>query len=111
MKDYTITELISAITKSFASYDSQGTQHWTWEVAAQDLIYQIGSLHKVILQLSNHRWSDGKTNEQLEVAFRNELADIMAEVLYIAKERSIDMNKAMEEMFADDLKKVTERTN
>jgi len=110
MKDYTITELTQAVKNSFAKYDKQGTDHWTWEVAAKDLAYQIGSLNKVMLQLSNHRWADGKDEKALEVDFRNELADILAEVLYIANERGIDMNVAMDEMVADDQKKVSERT-
>lgn len=110
MKDYTISELTNAVKKSFAKYDNQGTDHWTWEVAAKDLAYQIGSLNKVMLQLSNHRWADGKDTETLEADFRNELADIFAEVLYIAGERGINMNVAMEEMYDDDQRKVSERT-
>lgn len=110
MKDYTISELTKAVKASFAKYDNQGTDHWTWEIAAKDLAYQIGSLNKVMLQLSNHRWADGKSTEVLEADFRNELADILAEVLYIAGERNIDMNTAMEEMYDDDQRKVSERT-
>lgn len=110
MKDYTITQLTKAVQASFAKYDKQGTTHWTWEVAAKDLSYQIGSLHKVMLQLSGDRWADGKDKDALEADFRNELADILAEVLYIAAERGIDINQAMNEMVADDHKKVTERT-
>lgn len=63
MKDYTITELTKAVKDSFGSYDKQGTRHWTWEVCAQDLSYQIGSLHKVMLQLSGDRWADKKDTE------------------------------------------------
>jgi hypothetical protein len=111
MKDHTITELTKTVKASFAKYDKQGTDHWTWEVAAKDLAYQIGSLNKVMLQLSRHRWADGKDTETLEADFRNELADILAEVLYIAGERNIDMNIAMDEMYADDQRKVDERTN
>ena len=110
MKDYTISELAAAVKASFAKYDKQGTKHWTWEVAAQDLAYQIGSLQKVMLQLSGDRWADGKDKDALEADFRDELADIMAEVLYIATERGIDMNRAMDEMVASDTKKVSERT-
>jgi hypothetical protein len=55
MKDYTIGELSHAVKSSLATYDTQGTTHWTWEVAAQDLGYQIGSLQKVILQIKNYR--------------------------------------------------------
>jgi hypothetical protein len=110
-QDYTLAELTAAVKTSFATYDKQGTAHWTWEVAAQDLAYQIGSLNKVILQLSGHRWADKKDTEALEADFRNELADILAEVLYIAAERGIDMNRAMDEMVADDHRKVSERTS
>jgi hypothetical protein len=110
MKDYTITQLTQAVKNSFATYDMQGTKHWTWEVAAQDLAYQIGSLQKVMLQLSEYRWADNKDKDALEADFRDELADILAEVLYIASERGIDMNRAMDEMVASDQKKVSGRT-
>jgi len=109
MKDYTITELTKLVKQSFGQYDKQGTRHWTWETAAKDLTYQIGSLTKVMLQLSGERWADGKNNEELEWQFRNELADILAEVLYVAGERNINMNQAMDEMVGDDKKKVKER--
>jgi hypothetical protein len=110
MKDYNITELTKLVKESFAKYDQQGTRHWTWEVAAKDLAYQIGSLNKVMLQLSGDRWADGKDKDALEADFRDELADILAEVLYIASERGIDMNQAMNEMVESDQRKVSERT-
>lgn len=110
MQDYTITQLTKIVKDSFAQYDKQGTKHWTWQVAAQDLSYQIGSLNKVMLQLSGDRWADGKDKAALEADFRDELADILAEVLYIAAERGIDMNQAMGEMVKSDTKKVEERT-
>jgi len=62
------------------------------------------------LQLEGYRWADGKDKETLEADFRNELADILAEVLYVAAERGIDMNRAMDEMVDDDQRKVSERT-
>lgn len=110
MKDYTLTELTQLVKTSFAQYDKQGTRHWTWDAAAKDLTYQIGSLAKVMLQLSGDRWAEGKNTTELEWQFQNELADILAEVLYIAGERGIDMNQAMDEMVKDDHKKVSERT-
>jgi len=110
MKDYTVTELTQLVKTSFAKYDKQGTRHWTWEAAAKDLAYQIGSLNKVMLQLSGDRWADGKDKDALEADFRDELADILAEVLYIAGERGIDMNQAMDEMVESDQRKVSERT-
>jgi hypothetical protein len=110
MKDYTLSQLTQIVKDSFAQYDKQGTKHWTWEVAAKDLAYQIGSLNKVILQLSGDRWADRKDKDTLEAEFRDELADILAEVLYIASERGIDMNQAMGEMVQSDNRKVEERT-
>jgi hypothetical protein len=110
MQDYTLTQLTKIVRDSFAQYDQQGTRHWTWQVAAQDLSYQVGSLHKVMLQLSGDRWAGGKDKTALEAEFRDELADIMAEVLYIASERNIDMNQAMSEMVQSDTKKVEGRT-
>ena len=110
MNDYTLSQLTQIVKDSFAQYDKQGTKHWTWEVAAQDLSYQIGSLNKVMLQLSGDRWADGKDKAALEADFRDELADILAEVLYIASQRDIDMNQAMSEMVKSDTEKVEERT-
>jgi NTP pyrophosphatase (non-canonical NTP hydrolase) len=110
MQDYTLSQLTKVVKDSFAQYDQQGTKYWTWEAAAKDLTYQIGSLSKVMLQLSGDRWAEGKDTTALEAEFRDELADILAEVLYIASERSIDMNQAMNEMVKSDTKKVSERT-
>lgn len=109
--DKTLKELTEIVRQSFASYDTQGTRHWTWETAAHDLPYQVGSLHKIMLQLSKDRYDEGKTKETLEKEFEDELADILAEVLYIASERGIDMNKAMDAMVKSDQKKVRERTD
>jgi hypothetical protein len=109
MQDYTITELTKLVKDSFAKYDKQGTLHWTWETAARDLAYQVGSLNKVMLQLSGDRWAEGKDKAELENALQDELADILAEVLYVASDRGIDMNQAMNEMVASDQKKVNER--
>lgn len=109
MKDYTISQLTQMVKDSFAKYDRQGTKHWTWEVASRDLSYQIGELNKVILQQAGHRWADKKNEKQLDADFRNELADILAEVLYIASERGINMSQAIEEMVDDDHRKIQER--
>ncbi|HTE22356.1 MAG TPA: hypothetical protein VK674_04935 [Candidatus Limnocylindria bacterium] len=110
MKDHTITELTSIVKDSFGTYDAQGTTHWTWQTAAQDLQYQMGSLTKIILQMTNYRWADGKDKDTLMAEFSDELSDILAEVLYIASELNIDMNEAMAAMVKSDQKKVSERT-
>jgi hypothetical protein len=109
LTDKTISQLTSEVQKSFGRYDAQGTRHWTWETAARDLPYQVGSLSKVLLQLSGDRHKEGKTEDELQWQLRNELADILAEVLYVAGELHIDMNQAMAEMVDDDTKKVNER--
>lgn len=109
MKDYTISELTELMHKSFGQYDQQGTAHWTWQVAAQDLTYQIGSLHKVMLQLSGDRWANGKSTDVLEAEFVDELSDILAVALYIAAERNIDVNRAMNAMLQSDTDKVNSR--
>lgn len=110
MKDRTVNEWARAVRESFAKYDRQGTRHWTWDTAARDLSYQVGELAKVTLQLSGERYNEGHDEAALRWQLRNELADIMAEVLYIASELGIDMNVALEEMVADDAKKIAERT-
>jgi NTP pyrophosphatase (non-canonical NTP hydrolase) len=107
----TLSELTQDVRESFATYDKQGTKHWTWETAARDLSYQVGSLMKVILQLSGERHAEGKDKSQLNWQLRNELADIMAEVLYIASELNIDMDQAMAEMVADDATKIKQRAS
>jgi hypothetical protein len=109
VKDKTISELTKDVRASFARYDAQGTRHWTWETAARDLPYQVGSLSKVLLQLSGDRYADGLDAAALQWQLRNELADILAEVLYIAGELKIDMNQAIAEMVKDDTKKLTDR--
>lgn len=109
-KSYSIAELTKMVQKSFAKYDKQGTDHWTWETAAADLPYQTGSLSKVILQMKNKRYAHGKTKEQLDWQFKNELADIFAEVLFIAGELNIDMTEAILEMVDDDNSKIKART-
>lgn len=110
MKDKTLSQLTKEVRQSFAKYDAQGTRHWTWETAVKDLSYQVGSLSKVTLQLSGDRYAEGKNHDELQWQLRNELADILAEVLYVASELGIDMNTAMAEMVDDDQMKIDERT-
>lgn len=63
-----------------------------------------------MLQLTGERWADGKTEAELKSQMANELADIMAEALFIASELNIDMAKPWEDMLADDTKKISERS-
>ena len=109
MREKSLTELTAEVIETFAGYDAQGTRHWTWETAAKDLPYQIGSLSKLILQLSGDRWSEGKSDAQIKLEMSDELSDILAEVLFIASELNIDMCKAWGNMLASDRGKVGER--
>ena len=45
-----IDKIFEEQMKVWQNYSKQGTIEWTWEIAAQDLQYQMGSLTKRILQ-------------------------------------------------------------
>jgi NTP pyrophosphatase (non-canonical NTP hydrolase) len=109
MQDKPLATLTQAILKSLAQYDNQGTRHWDTDAAMKDLAYQTGCVSKVLMQLENTRWADGKSKEDLMAQLRNELADVITDALYIANEQGCDMDLAMQEMFADDDKKAAER--
>jgi hypothetical protein len=91
-------------------YHKQGTHPWTREVAAQDLQYQIGSLSKLILQLQNYRYREGLSEDAIKVKMADELADIMAEVMFIAGGYGIDLEKAFYDMLETDRRKISERS-
>lgn len=107
--DKTIAQLKQEVVASFDRYVAQGTKRWGWESAAKDLTYQVGSLAKIMLQLSGERWTEGKTEQELKTQLANELADIVAEALFIAAKLDIDMAKAWEDMLADDTNKINQR--
>lgn len=105
----TLATMTTQIVDTFNAYDAQGTAHRTYETAAFDLPYQVGNLAKAILQKTGrrHRWS--LTDAQLQYNIADELADIMAEVLFIAHELGIDMEKAWEQMLMSDAEKIAAR--
>jgi len=96
--------------KVWQNYSKQGTIEWTWEIAAQDLQYQMGSLTKRILQLQNKRYDDKLTKDEIKEHIADELADIVAECLFIANGLDIDMGKAYNNMLESDKKKISERS-
>ena len=102
--------LQTEIVAQFKEYEKQGTKPWTHDIAANDLSYQIGSLSKVLMQMRNERYDDGLTEQELKAKAADELADIMAEVLFIAHELDIDLYQAWEDMLGSDQKKIRERT-
>ncbi|MEI6478207.1 MAG: hypothetical protein WCO52_04465 [bacterium] len=107
----TLADLTSDVTRIFAEYDKQGTVTWDYRIAASDLPYQLGSLTKAISQLHGERYAEGKTEEQLKRTIADELADIMAEVLFIAQDLDIDLESAWEGMLKSDTDKIKERTS
>jgi NTP pyrophosphatase (non-canonical NTP hydrolase) len=109
-KELTIAQMKQEVVASFDRYVAQGTKKWGWETAAKDLVYQVGSLTKVIMQLSGERWADGKAEAELKAQLSNELADIIAEALFIADHLDIDMAEAWRDMLTDDAHKIGERT-
>jgi NTP pyrophosphatase (non-canonical NTP hydrolase) len=108
--DKTLLDLTAEVLESFAGYDVQGTKSWTWESAAKDLTYQVGSIAKIMLQLTGERWPENKTEAQLKAELSDELADVLAETLFIAAKLGIDMNQAWQNMLAMDRRKQSERS-
>lgn len=98
------------VVRTFDAYMAQGTARWRYKTAALDLSYQVGSLAKRILQLDGERYPEGLSKEEIKAKIPDELADIMAEVLFIAHELGIDMNQAWESMIKSDNKKIEERS-
>jgi hypothetical protein len=101
-------DLTQEIVATYKSYESTGTKPWDYLIASRDLSYQVGSLTKIIMQLSKERYT--KDSPQiLKASAADELADILAEVLFIAKELDIDMYQAWSKMIGSDEQKINER--
>jgi NTP pyrophosphatase (non-canonical NTP hydrolase) len=104
----TLHELTDEIVATYKSYESTGTKPWDYLIASRDLSYQVGSLTKVIMQLSKERYTKDAP-EALKAQAADELADILAEVLFIARELNIDMYQAWNKMIGSDEAKIEER--
>jgi NTP pyrophosphatase (non-canonical NTP hydrolase) len=105
-----LQNMMTELLDTWNSYEKQGTLPWTREVAANDLQYQIGSLAKLILQLQNYRYRSGLNEEEIKSKMADELADIIAEALFIADGYDIDIEKAWDDMLESDRRKIRERT-
>jgi uncharacterized protein YabN with tetrapyrrole methylase and pyrophosphatase domain len=106
----TIQQMTEEVVKSFNSYVAQGTKKWDWQSAAKDLPYQVGSIAKIMQQLTNERWADGKSEKQLKEELSDELADVIACTLFIAAELKIDIDQAWQNMLDSDKRKISERS-
>ena len=98
------------VVKSFGSYVAQGTKKWDWHSAAKDLPYQVGSITKIMQQLTNERWAEGKSEKELKNELSDELADVIACTLFIASDLNIDIESAWQKMLDSDKKKVSQRS-
>jgi NTP pyrophosphatase (non-canonical NTP hydrolase) len=63
-----------------------------------------------MLQLTNERWADNKGERTLKAELSDELADILAETLFIAHELDINLQEAWQNMLDSDQRKVTSRS-
>ncbi len=109
MNQKTISEMTKEVVKIFRKYSTTGTNPWTYKTAVQDLSYQVGSLTKLMLQLSHDRYAEGKSEEEIKAGISDELADIMAEVLFIAHQLDIDIHAAWAAMLKSDETKIKDR--
>ena len=105
-----LQEMQKQVVDLFKKYQSQGTKMWTYETASHDLQYQVGKLSKCVLQLKNYRYRENLNEDEIKENVADELADIMAEVLFISNELNIDFNKAWEKMIESDENKINERS-
>lgn len=101
-----LDELQGDVVRIYAEYETTGTNRWTHQTALIDLQYQIGALAKCILQLQGNRFNEGKSTRELHASIGDELADILAEVLFIAHELNVDLMKSWSRMLEADQKKL-----
>ena len=106
-----LRDMTERIVQVFHEYDKQGTKTWTYDVAANDLQYQVGSLIKRILQLKGFRYKEGLSDDDIREKLADELADILAEVLFIAHDMDIDIETACDKMLESDERKIQERSS
>ena len=92
------------------SYHKVGTPVWDYETAANDLPWQVGSMTKLIMQLSGKRHNEGLSKEELMRRLSDELADVVCVALYVAHELDIDIEKAFDAMLESDKKLVASRS-
>lgn len=107
----TLQEATELVLDSFSNYDENTpTVEWNHRIAARDLSYQIGSLTKALMQLEGERFDEQKSKQELREIVADELADILAETLYIAHEMDISMSDALDAMVESDNKKIEKQS-
>jgi NTP pyrophosphatase (non-canonical NTP hydrolase) len=106
----TIQQMTEEVVESFNSYVAQGTKKWNWKSAAKDLPYQVGSVTKIMQQLTNERWAGDKSKDQLKQEMSDELADVIACALFISADLGIDIEQAWQNMLELDKKKISKRS-
>ncbi|HEV7449781.1 MAG TPA: hypothetical protein VGP13_04575 [Candidatus Paceibacterota bacterium] len=110
MKEKPLADMQKEIVRVFKEYEKTGTHKWTADIAAKDLSYQLGSLTKRMMQLKGERYADGLNKKELKKFVADELADILAEVLFISHELGIDIQEAWGGMIGSDKKKISSRS-
>ena len=106
----TLDQLTQEVIAIFTDYEKQGTKPWNYKSALNDLPYQLGSLAKRVNQLEGYRYREGLSDEELNNYIADELADMIAEVLFIAHDMRIDINRAWEKMIESDHQKINQRS-
>jgi hypothetical protein len=109
MENRGLKEFESEVVTMFKKYEQTGTIPWNYSIATRDLPYQVGSLTKAVSQLEGIRHREGKTDEELKAKIGDELADIFAEVLFIAHDFGISLEDVWQNMLASDQRKIDER--
>ncbi len=105
-----LNDMRDELLEVWNNYHKQGTIPWTHEIAAQDLQYQLGSLTKLILQLKNYRYNEGLSESEIKEKIADELADIIAEAIFIGDGYGIDLMEAWNKMLRSDERKIEERS-
>lgn len=102
----TLTQFTKEILTVYKDYQKTGTKKWTYEIASRDLSYQVGVLNKLVLQLRNERSRGNLSRKDLKEQMADELADILAEIVFIAYDLGINLEKAWGKMLRSDREKI-----
>lgn len=104
-----LQRMTDEIVAVYKKYEATGTKPWTYEIAARDLVYQVGSLMKLVMQRNGERFVGSEDKTMIDHRIGDELADIMAETLFIARELNIDIESSWRSMVASDESKIDQR--
>lgn len=109
MKDASLTEMQANVVQVAKDYRRTGTIEWNYDIATKDLSYQVGMLAKRIMQYRNERFSEGLKQNEIKDLIANELADILAGVLFVSHDLEIDLHRAWAQMIESDKIKISSR--